>query len=1123
MSTVEPTAAAPEPITLTLFGSGEYSQGKPLIMRGGWPQFFGTLRDARPAKTTDKRMLLSWSPTIFESDKRLIKLAKTLCACVLDYDGGETSLEAALALWQGTMCFGHTSWSATSAKETFRVVLPYPRLLTVAEHERVRKYVWRTAQGAGHVLDKSCKDPSRLWYVGNNGRHYRTLWQDGAPLDVDDILALTQVEELADEVVPEGNIITTTVAEPGSREAIEQARKYLDNKVSAVSGHHGHDTTRGVALALVWGFGLSEEQALSLMATDYNPRCQPSWSQKELAHKVEGVLEWAKSNSGGKPRGHFLQQRRVKSPAPPTTPTSAGAATARTARPATTTDAGEASTAITTTVVVEGVFDDESEPRPTTGEVGERPQIPITTEEPHVNDQAIAALSLDRGLYARGSALVRIQRGSIATLPMAILRERMAGAAVWLQYVAKKDAWAQAHPPEWSVAAVYCRGQWPGMRELAGVVTSPTLLADGRVLTTEGYDGKSGLYYEPTEDWGNLAALERPTKADAVKAQKILLDLAKDFEFQEPIDRTCWLAEVLTVESRHAHTGNLPHYVHTANLKGTGKGKLAQLTAIIATGETVAEGTLSEDEAEREKRLCGLSISGAPVVLFDEMTEVGGQTLQMVATSRRFRGRVLGETGVYTGPWDTVVVYAGNNVVTTMDMNRRTVPVRLFTKREKPWTRTDFEKEDLVQWAKEHRRDLHVAALTMLRAYMVAGRPPQTVGQMGSYEPWKSLVASCLVWLGQGDVTSAVAREDSDEDARKIEGLMVAWDTVFGSLTVRIGDVLRYCESGGIPPRSADTASTDAAVSEVAVGLKSEDAQKLLTSAVCAFCAPKGTAKLPLAATLGKALGAVARRNVGGRLFEAEWHANLKQQVWKLVAANAIAELAGDAGDDEKSTRNQNPGKHAIAGDAGDAGDDPSNGGKMPTPANGHVETTTVTASSGIPAPDGQPSPAPPASPASLEKQADRLRVENPVTPASPAASRPQGYFIGLPVWMGPLSALPSGVHVYELHGTPRGQSLAVFAIEVDRKMTRIAVDIGNDERAHRWSRPWRWSGEWADDGLVGFGDNVGVRLVLRGGFVTTLSTIDPNEDLTPSEWSVSFRLQWARMPQPQPVVAPSP
>jgi hypothetical protein len=326
-------------------------------------------------------------------------------------------------------------------------------------------------------------------------------------------------------------------------------------------------------------------------------------------------------------------------------------------------------------------------------------------------------------------------------------------------------------------------------------------------------------------------------------------------------------------------------------------------------------------------------------------------------------------------------------------------------------------------------------------------------------------------------------------------------------LTVRIGDVLRYCESGGIPPRSAQVTSTDAAGSDVAVGLETEDAQKLLTSAVCTFCPPKGNAKLPLATTLGKALSAVARRNVGGRLFQAEWHANLKQQAWKLVAANATAELAGDAGDDEKSTRKQDAGKEAAAGDAGNAGNDPSPGGEMPDPANGHVETTTVTASSDIPPASGQPSPAPPASPANLEKQGDSLRVGNPVTPASPAGNYPQGFFIGKPVWVGPASALPADLPVYELHGTPKGYSLVVFAIEVDGKATRIAVDIGNDERAHRWSQTWGWSGEWADDGLVEFDGTV--RLVTRDTFVTTLSAIDPNEDLTPHEWSVAFRLEW--------------
>jgi hypothetical protein len=386
---------------------------------------------------------------------------------------------------------------------------------------------------------------------------------------------------------------------------------------------------------------------------------------------------------------------------------------------------------------------------------------------------------------------------------------------------------------------------------------------------------------------------------------------------------------------------------------------------------------------------------------------------------------------------------------------------------------------------------------------------------MGSFEPWKSLVASALVWLGQDDVTSAVAREDSDEDARKIEGLMVAWDAVFGTLAVRTGDVLRYCESGGVPPRSADDASGD-----VAVGVEGEDAQKLLTFAVCAFCPPKGTAKLPLAATLGKALAGVARRNVGGRSFEAEWHSNLKQQTWRLVAGDAgdepvHPELAGDAGVNESSTRKPNPTKQAVAGDAGDAGDDPRTSGRISeAPHQEGLPAGTKLAADILPA-GGQPSPASPASPASPEKQADRLRVENLFTPASPASHPPQGYFIAVPIWVGPASAAPDTLLVYELHGTRSDYTLAVFALEADGQVVRVAVDIGDTDRAHRWATAWDWGGEWDHGGLVGFGESIAVRLVLGAGLCTTLSTINPKEDLTPGEWSTSFRLSWALRPAP--------
>ncbi len=296
---------------------------------------------------------------------------------------------------------------------------------------------------------------------------------------------------------------------------------------------------------------------------------------------------------------------------------------------------------------------------------------------------------------------------------------------------------------------------------------------------------------------------------------------------------------------------------------------------------------------------------------------------------------------------------------------------------------------------------------------------------------------------------------------------------------------------------------------DVSVGAEPEDPQKLLTAAVCAFSPPKGTAKLPTAASLGKALSAVAHRNVGGRSFQSEWHTNLKQMSWRLIVVEPDAEGAttvgaGDAGVDAGSTRTASTEKEGTAGDAGDAGDNTAYAAEKTSAS---TSTQAGPVRSAIQARPDERSPASPASPALPEKQPDRVRVEKPSTPAPPARRHPQGFFLGKPVWVGPPTALPADVPVYELHGTPRGDSLAVLAIEVDGQLTRVAVDIGDQDRAIKWGHIWQWHGEWADGGIVGFDGTV--RIVLNDGVVTTLSTIDPQEDLTPHEWRSIFRLEW--------------
>lgn len=76
----------------------------------------------------------------------------------------------------------------------------------------------------------------------------------------------------------------------GSAAAELRAARYLGRLDGAVSGCGGHNATFHAACVLVHGFGLARGQALALLA-EYNRRCKPPWSRRELEHKIDQALE----------------------------------------------------------------------------------------------------------------------------------------------------------------------------------------------------------------------------------------------------------------------------------------------------------------------------------------------------------------------------------------------------------------------------------------------------------------------------------------------------------------------------------------------------------------------------------------------------------------------------------------------------------------------------------------------------------------------------------------------------------------------------------------------------------------------------------------------------------------
>lgn len=85
----------------------------------------------------------------------------------------------------------------------------------------------------------------------------------------------------------------TPAALSDSSEVFRRASAYLAKIPGAVEHSGGHPQAWLAALAVVRGFAMSESDAFALLAAEYNPRCVPPWSEKELRHKVRQASQSA--------------------------------------------------------------------------------------------------------------------------------------------------------------------------------------------------------------------------------------------------------------------------------------------------------------------------------------------------------------------------------------------------------------------------------------------------------------------------------------------------------------------------------------------------------------------------------------------------------------------------------------------------------------------------------------------------------------------------------------------------------------------------------------------------------------------------------------------------------------
>lgn len=159
----------------------------------------------------------------------------------------------------------------------------------------------------------------------------------------------------------------------------------------------------------------------------------------------------------------------------------------------------------------------------------------------------------------------------------------------------------------------------------------------------------------------------------------------------------------------------------------------------------------------------------------------------------------------------TVWALTGNNVQLGGDTSRRALFCRIEPLQEDPESRTDFKHADLTGWVRAERHRLAVAAVTILRAYAVAGLPRGELQPWGSYEAWSALIRQAIVWVGLTD--PAGTREMARAADRTKDILRLLMDGIEEVDTDGLGlTAAELCERAGVPDRYPTLA---AAVAEV--------------------------------------------------------------------------------------------------------------------------------------------------------------------------------------------------------------------------------------------------------------------------------------------------------------------
>ena len=345
-------------------------------------------------------------------------------------------------------------------------------------------------------------------------------------------------------------------------------------------------------------------------------------------------------------------------------------------------------------------------------------------------------------------------------------------------------------PPSRHVNVLFKGQVYKHLPPLLGLARQPYLREDASVVFNSGYDNETKII--GAFDAVKFPIMELPRKHHAENALTELRSLLLEFDFATEYDRSAALAAMLTAAIRPS-IPLAPMFHIKAPQIASGKSYLSSIIGAF-TGPRVPSATsFPTNDEECQKLLLATLIESPACIIFDNLTtDISPfKTLCSALTEEHITGRILGISKTATVGTRTLFLSSGNNVEPIRDMTRRCITIHLEPKVEVPASRS-YAADPLQQIRK--KREHYVAlAITIIRGYVMAGRPQTKVKSFASYETWSSLIRQSLLWLGLPDPAERIFEQLAyDPDKELLARLLTSWHENHEDEPLMIRDILAY-------------------------------------------------------------------------------------------------------------------------------------------------------------------------------------------------------------------------------------------------------------------------------------------------------------------------------------------